>query len=116
PYTSFVGFYGRFEGLSTWFLFGLLFFIATNYLHTPEQLKRIIVCVVSAGVLMSIYGVIQRHELDPYLWGGVVTWQRVIGTIGQPNFLAAYVIMAFFLGLVLLLEKKSLPDKVDWFE
>ena len=46
---------------------------------------------------MSIYAIIQRQGIDPYVWGGVVTWQRVIATIGQPNFLAAYVCMSFFL-------------------
>jgi len=115
PYTSFVGFYGRFEGLTTWYLFGLLFFIALNYFRSEKQLKRIILCVLCAAVLMSIYGIIQRHELDPYMWGGVVTWQRVIGTIGQPNFLAAYVIMAFFLGLVLFLEKR-VSSKANWLD
>lgn len=113
-YTSFVGFYGRFEGLSTWYIFGLLFFITTNYIHSFDQLKRIVAAVVQAAVLMSVYGVIQRHELDPYMWGGVVTWQRVIGTIGQPNFLAAYILMAFFLGLVLFMEEKKPPAEFDW--
>ncbi len=113
-YTSFTGFYGRFEGLTTWYLFGLLFFIATNYIRSFEQLKRVIVAAMSAAVLMSVYGVIQRHELDPYMWGGVVTWQRVIGTIGQPNFLAAYILMAFFLTLVLFLEEKKTPAEFDW--
>ena len=124
-YTSFVGFYGRFEGLSTWYLFGLLFFITTNYIHSLEQLKRIMAMVVSAATLMSVYGVIQRHELDPYMWGGVVTWQRVIGTIGQPNFLAAYILMAFFLTLILFLEERKVPTigmsgqapaQIDWFQ
>jgi tetratricopeptide (TPR) repeat protein len=115
-YTSFTGFYGRFEGLSTWYVFGLLFFVTTNYVHSFEQLKRIIATVVSAGVLMSVYGVIQRQELDPYMWGGVVTWQRVIGTIGQPNFLAAYILMSFFLALVLFLEEKKGPREIDWYQ
>jgi O-antigen ligase len=113
-YTSFTGFYGRFEGLTTWYLFGLLFFIATNYIRSFEQLKRVIVAAMSAAVLMSVYGVIQRHELDPYMWGGVITWQRVIGTIGQPNFLAAYILMAFFLTLVLFLGEKKAPAEFDW--
>ena len=106
-YTSFTGFYGRFEGLSTWYVFGLLFLVTINYMRSFEQLNRIIVTVVSAATLMSIYGVIQRQELDPYMWGGVVTWLRVIGTIGQPNFQAAYILMAFFLALILFLEKRS---------
>jgi len=114
-YTSFVGFYGRFEGLSTWYILGLLFFITINYIHSFEQLKRIIAVVIPAAVLMSIYSIIQRHELDPYMWGGVVTKDRVIGTIGQPNFLAAYILMAFFLAMVLFFEEKNYSREIDWF-
>ena len=113
-YTSFTGFYGRFEGLSTWYIYGLLFFITTNYIHSFEQLKRIIMGVAQAGTLMAVYSIIQRHELDPYAWGGVVTWQRVIGTIGQPNFIAAYVIMAFFLTLILFMEERKPQSECDW--
>jgi len=106
-YTSVAGFYGRYEGLTTWYLFGLFFFVITNYMSSLEKLKKIIVTVASASTLMALYSIIQRHEWDPYMWGGVVTWQRVIGTIGQPNFLAAYMLMAFFLVLALfLLDKK----------
>ncbi|MFA4843835.1 MAG: O-antigen ligase family protein [Candidatus Margulisiibacteriota bacterium] len=113
-YISLTGFYGRFEGLTTWYIFGLLFLLVTNFVHNSAQIKRLFTAVVSSATLMSVYGVIQRQEIDPYMWGGVITWQRVIGTIGQPNFLAAYVLMAFFLGLVLLLEEKQFPKKIDW--
>ncbi|MFH1347300.1 MAG: tetratricopeptide repeat protein [Candidatus Margulisiibacteriota bacterium] len=114
-YTSFVGFYGRYEGLTSWYLFGLFFFVVTNYIRSFEQIKRIIVTVVSAATLMAVYSVIQRHAIDPYMWGGVVTWQRVIGTIGQPNFLAAYMLLAFFLILALfLLNKKAASAEIDW--
>ncbi|HVN66820.1 MAG TPA: hypothetical protein VMT55_00485, partial [Candidatus Sulfotelmatobacter sp.] len=115
-YTSFTGFYGRYEGLSTWYLYGLLFFITVNFINSRVQLKRLIMTIVPAAVLMSVYSIIQRHELDPYMWGGVVTWQRVIGTIGQPNFIAAYVIMAFFLTLILYLEEKNEPGPIDWYQ
>jgi tetratricopeptide (TPR) repeat protein len=113
-YTSFTGFYGRFEGLSTWYVYGLLFFLTANYISSFEQIKRIIILIVSAATLMSVYGVIQRQEWDPYMWGGVPTQERVIGTIGQPNFFAAYILMAFFLGLALLLENKKALPSIDW--
>ncbi|MBN3032687.1 MAG: O-antigen ligase family protein [Candidatus Saganbacteria bacterium] len=118
-YTSFAGFYGRFEGLSTWYLLGLLFFITTNYVRSFEQLKRLIAAVVSAGTLMSVYGVINRQGWDPYLWGGVPTKERVIGTIGQPNFLAAYILMAFFLALVLFMEERGRAEpfkEINWWD
>ena len=112
---SFMGFYGRYEGLSTIYIYGLLYFITVNFIITKEQILRVMYTVLIAGVCMSFYGIIQRLGLDPYAWGGVVTWQRVIGTIGQPNFLAAYVVMAFIVGLALLLNLKEFKfsDKYD---
>lgn len=66
---------------------------------------------------MAVYSIIQRHGWDPYMWGGVITWQRVIGTIGQPNFLAAYMLMAFFLNLaMILIRKQDFPSKINWVE
>ena len=105
--TSFMGFYGRYEGLTTLYIYCLLFFITTNFIHSKDQILRVMYTVIIAGVCMAIYGVIQRMGLDPYAWGGVITWQRVIGTIGQPNFLAAYVDMSFIIGLALLLNMKG---------
>lgn len=110
-YTSLVGFYGRFIGLLTIYNYGLLFFITTNYIRSRKQIERILALVIIIGTIMGIYSIIQRYGIDPYAWGGVVTWHRVIATIGQPNFLAAYVDMAFILGLALLLlpkEKKEI--------
>ncbi len=106
-YISFFGFYGRFEGFITLFNFALLFFVATNYINNIKAVKRLMVTVCSASVVMSIYAIIQRKGIDPYAWGGVVTWHRVIATIGQPNFYAAYADMAFFLTFILFLFPKS---------
>jgi tetratricopeptide (TPR) repeat protein len=116
-YVSLVGFYGRYEGLTSWFIFGLFFFVVTNYIKNFDQLKRIVVTITSAATLMAVYSVIQRLGIDPYMWGGVDTNVRVIGMIGQPNFLAAYMLMAFFLGLVLLfLKKNGAPSEINWSE
>jgi tetratricopeptide (TPR) repeat protein len=110
---SIAGFYGRFEGLSTWYIYGLLYFVVTNFIKTKEQFRRIFMAVLSAATLMSVYGIIQRMGIDPYAWGGVVTWQRVIATIGQPNFLAAYVLMAFFMGLAVLIMDHEEAEVVE---
>ncbi len=116
PLTSIMGFYGRYEGLTTLYIYGLLFFITTNFINTKDKIMRVMYTVIIAGVCMAIYGVIQRMGLDPYAWGGVATWQRIIGTIGQPNFLAAYVDMGFVIGLALLLNMKDVRwnKKVEW--
>lgn len=116
PLTSIMGFYGRYEGLSTLYVYGLLFFITTNFINSKDKIMRVMYTVIIAGACMAVYSIIQRMGMDPYAWGGVVTWQRVIGTIGQPNFLAAYVDMAFIIGLALLLNMKDIRwnGKFDW--
>lgn len=107
-YTSLAGFYGRYEGLTTWYIYGILFFVVTNYIKRVDQWKRIIMVVLPSSTLMSLYSILQRQCWDPYMWGGVVTKDRVIGMIGQPNFLAAYILMAFFmiLGLFLMRDQE----------
>ncbi len=107
PIISFWGFYGRYEGLTTWLCLGIMFFIVTNFFSGTKKTKLISAAVMPVATVMAIYGIIQRYERDPYAWGGVVTKDRVIATIGQPNFLAAYVIMAFFLSLFFLLENNK---------
>ncbi|MCX5751966.1 MAG: tetratricopeptide repeat protein [Candidatus Saganbacteria bacterium] len=109
-YTSFVGFYGRYEGLMTLYSYALCAFIVVNYFHTFTQLKRIAGVIVVTSTMMGIYSIIQRMGIDPYSWGGVITSERVIATIGQPNFLAAYMDMAFMLVFFLFLMYKPLPD------
>ena len=102
-YVSFVGSYGRYEGLITLVNYTVLFFIAATVINSVGMLKKMMVCAVTSGALMAAYGMIQRMGLDPFVWGGVITNERVISTIGQPNFLAAYLDMAFMLGLGLIL-------------
>jgi tetratricopeptide (TPR) repeat protein len=106
-FISLVGFYGRYEGLVTLYTYGLLFFIASNYIYNLKLLKMLIALVSCSGMLMAIYSMIQRYALDPYQWGGVATKDRVIATIGQPNFWAAYCVMAFLLVLGFLFHEKE---------
>jgi len=106
-YISFIGSYGRYEGLITLINYAVIFFMTTAFVTDEAKRRRIMIIAVMAGVIMSSYGLIQRLEMDPYAWGGVLTSERVIATIGQPNFLAAYLDMAFLLGLLLLFTLKS---------
>ncbi|MFA4858334.1 MAG: tetratricopeptide repeat protein [Candidatus Margulisiibacteriota bacterium] len=106
-FTSLVGFYGRYEGLVTLYTYGLLFFIASNYIYNLKLLKMVIALVSCSGMIMAIYSILQRYALDPYMWGGVPTKDRVIATIGQPNFWAAYCVMAFLLVLGFLFHEKD---------
>lgn len=103
-YVSFAGSYGRYEGFITILNYAVLFFLAVQIITTHESRRRVMISAVMSALAMAIYGIIQRLNLDPYEWGGVITNERIIATIGQPNFLAAYIAMAILFGFGLLLS------------
>lgn len=113
PWVSFIGAHGRYEGWLTLLNYGLLFLFAIEFLPGKIWRQRLIGIVFLSGVIESIYGMIQRHGVDPYQWGGVNTVERIIGTIGQPNFVAAHIAMAFLLSLSLLFDNSPAPKNLS---
>jgi len=116
PYQSIWGYYGRFHGglLSILSYIVLYFaFVSTikydglrtaNYLAKPDPAPRderrianselfisrlLNFSLVSASVV-SFYGILQHFGIDDHLWAQDVK-NRVFSTLGQPNWLAAFV-------------------------
>jgi MFS family permease len=56
-------------------------------------LDRLITVIILNSLPIALYGFIQHNELDPLPWGGDVT-QRIASNMGNPIFVAAYLIMA----------------------
>jgi tetratricopeptide (TPR) repeat protein/O-antigen ligase len=98
PRTSLLGSYQRLQGAYTTFSYIVIFLLMLHGLRTRAQLDRLINLVVINSLPISIYGMIQRAQLDPLPWGGDVT-ERVAGNMGNAIFIAAYLIMTFFLCL-----------------
>ncbi len=88
-FTSFFGYYGRFNGglLST-FCFVLLFLIYNTYKTDSSNTNLIRISLLS-GFFVSIYAIGQHFGIDAHLWQQDVK-ARVFSTLGQPNWLAAY--------------------------
>lgn len=106
PYTSFWGYYSRFhQGLLTTICYTILYFAATVYLDKKSVQKLIKISVGSAFVI-SLYAVAQRLGVDKSLWIQDVV-NRPFSTLGQPNWLAAYLLPNFFLSLYLLQSTKT---------
>ena len=74
-----------------------------GHLRRPEQWRRIAYTIILTSLPIAIYGLLQRADLDPLPWGGDVQ-RRIAGNMGNAIFVAAYLIMAFFLTLERLLE------------
>lgn len=89
-YTSVFGYYSRFNGglLST-ICYLLLYWAFVSNFDVKETLNLIKVWFASAA-LVSIYGVLEHFGIDKNIWVQDVQ-SRVFSTLGQPNWLAAWV-------------------------
>jgi O-antigen ligase len=109
---SFFGSYTRQQGLSSflmYFLWSFLLFInlvsikkIKGQIEFNLKLKRIIITAVLSGMLVAIYGILQIMNIDflswpeePFMTG------RAISSLGQPNFLASFLLLVIPLSFYL---------------
>ena len=94
--TSLWGSYQRLQGTYTTLAYLVVFLLMLQGLRERRQLDRLVTVVVVTSLPIALYGLVQRYKLDPLPWGGDVT-SRVASNMGNAIFVAAYLIMAFFL-------------------
>lgn len=106
PYTSFWGYYSRFhQGLLTTICYTILYFSAVRWMDTKSTLKLIKV-TVGTSFLIGLYAIAERFGIDKNYWIQDVQ-NRPFATLGQPNWLAAYLISNIFLTLYLSQIQKN---------
>jgi tetratricopeptide (TPR) repeat protein len=106
PGTSLFGSYTRLQGTYTTFSYLVIFFVMAANLRQPEQVERVITVIVLASLPVSLYGILQRLQLDPIPWGGDQT-RRAVANLGNPIFLGAYLAMVFPLTVGRMLQSIS---------
>jgi O-antigen ligase len=105
PYTSFWGYYSRFHGgLLTTICYTIIYFTATKWLDKKSTLKLVKISIITAFII-SLYAIAERLGIDKNFWIQDVQ-NRPFSTLGQPNWLAAYIIPNIFLALYLTQTKK----------
>lgn len=111
PRLSFWGSYQRLQGAYTTLSYLVIFFLSLQVLRTREQLERLLTVILLASWPISLYGIMQHYGLDPIAWStaGEDVTLRVISTMGNPIFVAAYLIMVVPLTISRLVQLSSLP-------
>ncbi len=101
-YISFYGYYSRFNGGILSLFFFLLLFLSLSKLWDKKDILRMLRLSVYTSALVSIIGILSRFNFDLVcfaLVGDIANdcWsaqfdpsQRIFSTLGQPNWLAAY--------------------------
>jgi len=117
-FVSWFGSYQRLQGTYSFLAYVTIGGLTAATLRRPEQVRRVQHAVIITSLAASIYGIVQHYGLDPLPWGGDVQ-TRVAANAGNAIFLAAYIIMGFFLTLervfssFLRLLGLGQPDGVD---
>lgn len=111
PYHSFWSNQERMEGLLTMLHFGVLFFVLAGVWHEKKDWLWIFKVTVSVSFICSFYAFLQKLNV-PWHWVYLGSAARLSGTIGNPAFLASYLIFNIFLGFILWRELKT---KIRYF-
>lgn len=88
------------QGVLTLLLYVAFFSLARLVATDADALWRLLRAVVAGAVVVAVYAIAQRFRIDP-VWHGELLSGRVFSTIGQPNALAAYFVLALPAAVVL---------------
>ncbi len=111
PHTSLFGYYSRLNGgLLSLISFFLLFTILPLYINRRFTQKIILASLIS-GFFVASYGILEHFGINDHLWVQDVR-SRVFSTLGQPNWLAAYLAILIPLTLYQLHTSRSTLKKI----
>lgn len=105
-----LGDYYRRQGLLTqvsyvfWFCLTLLNLLL--FKNVAQNIKYLLFSVSLSGFFVAIYGFFQYLGFDYFTWQEPVMAGRVISSIGQPNFLASFLILTLFSSIALFFKSK----------
>ncbi len=115
--TSIFGYYGRWNGgLLSIISYFILFFICIQTFSRQQVIKLLQVSLLSSS-LVILWGLLATigYDFSCYIFTGSLTnscWtaqfnpsERMFSTIGQPNWLGAYLAFHFFIGAYFLIKK-----------
>ncbi len=93
---SFWGYYISKMGYLIWLHFFIFFLILFFNLKTTKQIARIFYIIILTTGLVVLYGFLQVLGLDFFNWSEPPSLgYRVFSTLGQPNFLASWLLLVF---------------------
>ncbi|PJC40310.1 MAG: hypothetical protein CO042_04455, partial [Parcubacteria group bacterium CG_4_9_14_0_2_um_filter_41_8] len=103
---SFWGNYERMDGVFSWMHYWAAIVVASSVIKEKKQWLALLSFSVFAAVLMSLYGFLQRAGIDHFgPWAIYETnLGRITGTIGNPAFLAVYLLFNIVFALLIAIE------------
>lgn len=108
-YHSFWSRFERMEGYLMILHLAAYFLMLTTVLRVKKDWLAFFNVFLIAGVVVGFYGILQKLGLKEAIQGGV---ERIDGTIGNPTYLAAYLLLILALGFVLFFNAQKRWQKI----
>jgi len=109
PRTSLLGYYSRFNGgLISMLCYSLLYWAFVTFMDRKSTLNAIAYSLLPTAILVCFYGILQHFGIDDQIWVQDVK-NRVFSTLGQPNWLAAYLVALIYIPLSKIV-KPQIPN------
>ncbi len=105
PHVSWFGYYSRFNG-GMWSVICYVLLYYAFVTNIAGNIVSFLKLSIFSGVLVSLYGVAERLGIDKTIWVQDVQ-NRVFSTLGQPNWLAAYLVALFPVSLAFAINAHS---------
>jgi putative inorganic carbon (HCO3(-)) transporter len=116
PFISREELYYRCQGPASLAFYILFFLLAILNIRKIEQVKRIITAAFLSSLIVSAYGLAQIFGFDFIDWEEPpIATKRIFSTLGQPNFLASYLLLVMPLGAYLFFSAKKFLIKLIIF-
>ncbi len=115
PHVSWFGYYSRFNGGMWSIICYILLYYA--FVSNVQNLQKVLKVAIASGVVVALYGVAERLGIDKHLWVQDVQ-NRVFSTLGQPNWLAAFLAALSPIAWVFVLQTQNSKLKIQnfiWF-
>ncbi|MDQ3239178.1 MAG: O-antigen ligase family protein [bacterium] len=111
-HTSVWGYYSRFHGgLVSTVCYVLLYFAFITFCKNSKLIYKYIKAIVFSAFVVSLYGIAQHYGVDSHYWVQNVK-ARVFSSLGQPNWLAAYLVAVIPLSLSLFIYEYRRSYKI----
>ena len=108
---SFFGELERGEGIILYLHLTLFFLILISIFDKKEEWFRLLKLTLIISAISSLAGILQK--LNVYSFYGIDK-PRVSGTLVNPDFFGAYIVLAIFVGIFVLLTEKNKKWKIVW--
>ncbi len=111
--TSVFGVYEDYEGIIIIAAYLMLWVLVHQTTTTFQDVKKYLYMVVIAGTLATAYGIAQNYGIDFIRWNPTTySASRMFGSLGNPNFLAAYGLMTLPIAWMFFIINQRVSSKL----